>query len=235
MPSIVEIIAENVAEIRQRIAAAASRAGTDPASVAMVAVTKYVGPEKTRAVFQAGCPILGESRPQQLWPKAEALRDIPIHWHMIGHLQRNKVRRTLPIVKMVQSVDNLRLLETIDRIAGELSLKMPVLLEVNISGEADKHGFSPRAMPPLMAKMAKFSNIEIQGLMCMAALSAGTDDARRDFSALRALRDSLAGECPENVNLKELSMGMSNDFEAAVEQGATIVRVGSALFRGIPL
>ena len=239
MSNIAEQIAENVADVRRRIAEAAKRAGTDPADVALVAVTKYVGTLQTRAVFEAGCSILGESRPQQLWPKAETLADLPIEWHMIGHLQRNKIRRTLPLVKMIQSADNVRLLEALDRIAGELSLQMPILLEVNVSGESKKHGFEPQAMRPLMGQLGPFSNIKVQGLMCMASLSSGLDVARRevarrDFSTLRNLRDDLAGECPDNVDLKELSMGMSGDYEAAIEEGATIIRVGSALYRGIP-
>lgn len=233
MTNTAEIIAANVAAVRRRIADAAARAGADPQRITLVAVTKYVGPAETRAVFEAGCTVLGESRPQQLWPKAEALADLPIEWQMIGHLQRNKIRRTLPLVKMIQSVDNLRSIETIDRIAGELSLQMPILLEVNISSDAQKHGFSPQRMKPLMGELGQFSNVKIQGLMCMASLAGGMDAARRDFSALRELRQRLAGDCPENVELRELSMGMSRDYEAAIAEGATIVRVGSALYDGI--
>ena len=234
MSNIAVQIAENVADVRRRIAEAAARAGTNPADVALVAVTKYVDPRQTRAVFEAGCTILGESRPQQLWPKAEALADMPIEWHMIGHLQSNKIRRTLPLVKMIQSVDNARLLQAIDRIAGELSLQMPILLEVNVSDESGKHGFTPQTMRPLVGELGRFSNVKIQGLMCMASISGGVDVARRDFSTLRNLRDDLAGDCPDSVDLKELSMGMSGDYEAAIEEGATIVRVGSALYKGIP-
>jgi len=137
-------------------------------------------------------------------------------------------------VKMVQSVDNPKLLEAIDRIAGELSLQIPVLLEVNISGDAEKHGFEPDNMRPLMGELEKFSNVKVRGLMCMAALAGGPDEARRDFSALRNLRDGLAGDCPAGVEMTELSMGMSRDYELAIEEGATIVRVGSAFFDGIP-
>ncbi len=234
MSKISEIIAANVAAVRGRMADAAACAGTDPRRITLVAVTKYVGPAEARAVFEAGCTVLGESRPQQFWPKAEALTDLPIEWHMIGHLQRNKIRRTVPIVKMIQSVDNIRLMESIDRIAGELSLQMPILLEVNASGEAKKHGFPPASLRPLMGELGRLANVKIQGLMCMASLAGGVDSARRDFSALRELRDGLAGDCPEGVKLTELSMGMSRDYEAAIAEGATIVRVGSALYDGIP-
>lgn len=233
MRNITEIIAANVADVRSRMDAAAARAGADPRHIGLVAVTKYVGPAEARAVFEAGCTFLGESRPQQFWPKAQALADLPIQWHMIGHLQRNKIRRTLPLVKMVESVDNIRLLEAIDRTAAELSLQMPILLEVNISGDAQKHGFSPHELRPLLDELARFSNVKIQGLMGMASLSGGADAARRDFSALRELRDRLAGNCPPGVELKELSMGMSGDYELAIEEGATIVRVGSALYQGL--
>ena len=233
MSNISEIIAANVAEVRSRMAAAATRAGTDPRCVRLVAVTKYVGPAEARAVFEAGCTVLGESRPQQLWPKAEILADLPIQWHMIGHLQRNKIRRTLPLVTMVESVDNIRLLEAVDRTAGELSLQMPILLEVNISGDIEKHGFSPDSLEPLLDELGRFSNVKIQGLMGMASLLGGADAARRDFSALRELRDRLAKNCPLGVELKELSMGMSGDYELGIEEGATIVRVGSALYDGI--
>ncbi len=234
MSNISEIIATNVANVRGRIAAAAVRAGTDPQQISLVAVTKYFGPAETRAVFEAGCTILGESRPQQFWPKAEALADLPIEWHMIGHLQRNKIRRTLPLVKLIHSADNIRLIEATDRIGGELALEMPILLEVNISGDAEKHGFSPDKMEPLLDGLERFSNVKIKGLMCMASLAGGMNSARRDFSALRELRDRLAGNCPEGVELQELSMGMSRDYELAIEEGATIVRVGSALYNGIP-
>ena len=230
-----ERIAENIAVVRQRIADAAARAETDPADIDLVAVTKYVGVSQTRAVFEAGCRILGESRPQHFWPKAETLLDLPIEWHMIGHLQRNKVRRTLPLISMIESVDNMRLLESVDRIAAELSLKATVLLEVNISGELEKHGFKPAAMRLALEEIATFSNVEVRGLMGMAALAGGADAARRYFSAMRELRDELVGGCPDNVELKELSMGMSRDYEMAIEEGATIVRVGSALYEGVPL
>lgn len=234
MTNLSEIIAANVANVRGRIADAAARAGSDPQRITLVAVTKYVGAVETRAVFEAGCTALGESRPQEFWPKAETLADLGIDWHMIGHLQRNKIRRTLPLVKMVQSVDNIRLLEAIDRIAGELLLQAPILLEVNVSGDVKKHGFVSSTLRPLMSELEQFTNVRVRGLMCMASLAGGMDSARRDFSALRELREGLAADCPGNVELTELSMGMSRDYEQAIEEGATIVRVGSALYDGIP-
>ena len=226
-------IAKNVAEVRGRIAAAAARSGRRGEEITLVAVTKYVGPAEVRALVESGCTTLGESRPQQLWDKAEALRDLRVRWQMIGHLQRNKVRRTLPLVEMIQSADGPRVIEAIDRIAGELSRRVPILLEVNVSQEAAKHGFAPSAVEPFLEELAGYRNVEVRGLMCMARLQGGPDAARADFAGLRRLRDRLRERSPQGVVLDELSMGMSADFEAAIEEGATMVRVGSALFRGV--
>ena len=226
-------IAENVAEVRRRIAEAAARGGRSADDVTLVAVTKYVGPEVVRAVVEAGCTVLGESRPQQFCPKAESLDDLSVEWHMIGHLQRNKVRRTLPLVSMVQSADNRRLIDAIDRVAGELGLCMPILIEVNISGEEAKHGFAPEAVEPMLEELTGLANIEVRGLMGMASLAGGPDAARRDFVAMRQLAELLRKNCPPEIKLDELSIGMSRDYETAIEEGATLVRVGSALYEGI--
>ena len=223
-------IAENVAQVRGRIAAAAVRSGRTADDVILVAVTKYVSADVIRPLVAAGCHDLGESRPQQLWDKAEALADLSIRWHMIGHLQRNKVCRTLPLVTLIHSVDSVRLLAEIDE---QCSGALTVLLEVNISGEAAKHGFTSEAIEPLLTELVGYRNIAVRGLMCMAGLEGDREAARRDFTALRELRDRLRSNCPPNVTLDELSMGMSGDYETAIEEGATIVRVGSALFEGI--
>jgi hypothetical protein len=198
-----------------------------------VAVTKYVGTPEVRALVEAGCRLLGESRPQELGEKAEALSGLPIRWHLIGHLQRNKVRRTLPLVEMIESVDSLRLAAAIDRIAGELSLALPILLEVNVSGEPAKHGFQPAELEECLAELAGYGSVEVRGLMCMAGLEGSPEAARTDFAGLRQLRDHLRERCPEGIVLEDLSMGMSGDYEVAIEEGATIVRIGSALFRGV--
>lgn len=226
-------LAENLAQVQQRIADAATRSGRRTDDVLLVAVTKYVGVEIIEPLIDAGATVLGESRPQQFWPKAEALADRPIHWHMIGQLQRNKIRRTLPLVDLVHSAESQRLVEAIDRIAGELSLRVPILLEVNTSGDEAKHGFSPRELEGTLADLAPYQNVEIRGLMCMAGLGTGPEGARGDFAALRGLQDRLRGNCPAGVSMDELSMGMSGDYEVAIEEGATIVRVGSALYEGI--
>jgi pyridoxal phosphate enzyme (YggS family) len=233
MPELNEQIARNLAAVRTRIADAAARCGRKPDEITLVAITKYVGPPEIRALVEAGCIVLGENRPQALWEKAEGCADLPIRWHMVGHLQRNKVRRTLPLVEMVQSADSPRLIAAIDRVAAELSCRMPLLLEVNVSGDAAKHGFQPQGLGPFLEKLAGYEQVEVRGLMCMASFTGGLDAARRDFAALRQLRDRLRADCPDAVRLDELSMGMSGDFEVAIEEGATIVRIGSALYEGV--
>jgi PLP dependent protein len=222
-------LTDNLARIRRRIADAAERSGRTAESVTLVAVTKSVGVEQTRELALAGCLDLGEGRPQELWSKASAIADVPIRWHLIGHLQRNKVERTLPLVSMIHSVDSLRLLRTINAAAEALDRTVPVLLEVNISGDTAKHGFAPAEMPERIVETSACRRVEVRGLMAMAGLDGDADRARNDFRNLRELRDRLR-DLPGGEGLSELSMGMSGDFEAAVEEGATIVRVGSALF-----
>jgi len=216
------------------MAEAARRAGRSPSDVRLVAVTKYVGSDDVWALVAAGCRDLGESRPQQLWQKAAALKTADVSWHLIGHLQRNKVARTLPLVSLVHSGDNLRLLETLDAEAAHANCTpVPVLLEVNISGDTAKHGFQPHELGPLADRFACLPRIDIKGLMAMAGREGNLDDARREFSALRQLRDELRRAWAGRWSLDELSMGMSSDYEVAIEEGATLVRVGTALFEGL--
>jgi hypothetical protein len=233
MSDLVRRIAENLDRVRERIAESAAKSGRGPDRITLVAVTKYVGELESRAAFEAGCTVLGESRPQNLCSKAEALADLPVRWHLIGHLQRNKARRVLPLVEMIHSADSPRLIEAVDRMAAELSLRVPLLLEVNVSGETAKHGFEPDAVGIFFEQLSRLEHVEVRGLMCMAGLAGGPDAARRDFAALRELRDRLRKISPETISLDELSMGMSGDYQVAIEEGATMVRVGSALFEGV--
>jgi pyridoxal phosphate enzyme (YggS family) len=223
-------IAANLANIRERIAAAAKRSGRSADAVTLVAVTKYVDAATAGQLLQAGCSDLGEARPQELWSKAAAIADSDIRWHLVGHLQTNKVRRTLPLVALIHSVDSVKLLEVINSEAGALEHRIPVLLEVNVSGDTAKHGFQPTDVAKVLDRISTWPQVQMRGLMCMAALDGGLDVARRNFATLRDLRDKLATHCPPTLSLTELSMGMSGDFEVAIEEGATIVRVGSALF-----
>lgn len=233
-------IASNVAQVRERIATACRQAGREPESVRLVAVTKYVAADVTRLVLEAGLADLAESRPQEIWEKGAALAATvpPIRWHLIGHLQRNKVRRTLPLLAMLHTVDSLRLLEAIAQetagagAAGEAVCD--VLVEVNLTADPGRSGLAVADVPAVVRTAAAAPGLRLRGLMGMAGHpDAEAADARRDFARLRQLRDELAVTLPDPAALAELSMGMSGDFEAAILEGATIVRIGSALFEGI--
>lgn len=226
-------LAENLDQLRRRIEAAAAASGRPAGAVTLVAATKYVSAEIARQIAVAGCLDLAESRPQELWSKGAALADLPIRWHLIGHLQRNKIRRTLPLVTLLHSIDSARLLAALNDEACALGRRVDVLLEVNISGEAAKHGFQPAEVERQLSACVELAQVRVRGLMGMARLEGGPAEAERDFASLRALRDRLARNIPAAVSLAELSMGMSGDFEAAVRQGATLVRIGSALTEGI--
>jgi PLP dependent protein len=226
-------IADNVVRIRERIAEAARRSGRSPDSVTLVAVTKSLPTEIVGYLIDASCTRLGESRPQELWAKTAALADRQVGWHMIGHLQRNKIRRTLPLVELVQSVDSLRLLEALDTEAAVIGRRVDALLEINISDDANKTGLPADELPGALGKAATLTHVAVRGLMGMASLEGGPDAAARDFARLRELRDQV--DAPPGVSLAELSMGMSEDFEIAIAEGATIVRVGSALVEGIEI
>jgi pyridoxal phosphate enzyme (YggS family) len=238
---IVARLKDNVARVRERMAAAAARAGREHGA-RLIAVTKYVEPEVARLLaVECGVQDLAESRPQELWQKADALKDLPrIAWHLIGHLQRNKVKRTLPLVWYLQSVDSPRLLEEISREAVAQNLIANVLIEVNVSGDAAKHGVSPDQLEPLLSQVRTLPRVFVRGLMTMAGLESDPEQTRREFAALRQLKERmdlifqpLELDLPPQVTMIELSMGMSGDYEIAIEEGATMVRIGSALFEGI--
>lgn len=233
MPNAAAQIAENVAAVRARIGEAAARSGRSADSVTLVCVTKYAGIEATQALVDAGCLDLGESRPQELWHKHDALARSAIRWHMVGHLQRNKVARTLACAPLIHSVDSLRLAQSIDENARNLGPPARVLLEVNISGESAKHGFQPAAVEQALVEFANLPHLRVLGLMGMASGDGDLTTAQREFDHLRGLRDRLLVSCPPGISLDELSMGMSHDFDLAIEAGATLVRVGSALFEGL--
>ena len=226
-------IADNLLRVRERIARAAEAAGRSASDITLVGVTKYVGVREAAALVEAGCTDLGESRPQELWSKAGEFASASgrkVNWHLIGHLQRNKLRRTLPLVTLIHSVDSERLLaaintewQTLPNTSSNPAPPIRVLLEINTSHEAAKHGLAPHEVEPLLAAADQFPRVEICGLMTMAALEGGLAVAARNFAALRELADRF--------RLKERSMGMSGDFEVAIREGATIVRIGSALWQ----
>lgn len=224
-------IANHLKSIRARIRAAAEASGREASDVRLVAVSKTHPAEAVREAFEAGQTDFGESKVQ------EALEKIPllppgIAWHHIGHLQSNKIRRALPRFQLFHGVDRPDLAAQIDRIAGESGVSARVLLEVNVSGEASKFGFSPAALRSALPAILALPRVQVLGLMTMAPYSDDPQAARPFFSELRQLRDRLEQEFGHP--LPELSMGMSGDFEAAIAEGSTIVRVGSALFGSRP-
>jgi pyridoxal phosphate enzyme (YggS family) len=234
MPSPGQIIADNVARLRDRIAAAALGTNRRPEDVKLVAVTKYVDAATAALLLEAGCTTLAESRPQELWAKAAAPELVTARWHLVGRLQRNKVRRTLPLIELIHSVDSDRLLAEIDAQAAALDVSPSVLLEINCAQESAKQGFTAEEVRRLLPQLPKYPRVRVEGLMTMAALEGGLAVAHANFAALRNLRDELATQAPPGVELRELSMGMSGDFEAAIAEGATMVRLGSSLIEGLP-
>lgn len=230
--SIESRIAENYGDLQRRIEAACQHAQRPSSDVKLVAVTKYAQVEWIQELIQLGVCELGESRPQQLIERTELYPD-EIHWHLIGHLQRNKARRVLPLVSLIHSVDTFRLLGTLDRLAEESQRQPRVLLEVNMSGESAKHGFSQQELVENWNNVLECRHLQIDGLMTMAALTEDVEATRPVFRGLRELRDRLITLSPPSVPLAELSMGMSRDFEVAIEEGATILRIGSSLFEGL--
>jgi PLP dependent protein len=221
------MIPENIASLRARIAEAAGRARRTPGEITLVAVSKTHGPEAVMEAAAAGLTVFGENRVQEARAKAP-LVSAPVSWHLIGHLQSNKVRQALGLFQRIHSIDKLDLARDVNRVAGELGLKPKVFLEVNVGGEESKFGFDPEALRGAMPELLGLEHLSIEGLMAIPPLVSEPGEARPYFVALRELRDRLSTEC--GVKLPELSMGMSGDFEVAIEEGATFVRVGTALF-----
>lgn len=225
-------IAANLSGVQHRISEACAASDRSPAEITLVAVTKYARPEWVAGLVRHGVRDLGESRPQQLARRAPAYADT-LHWHLIGQLQRNKVRGTLPLTAMIHSVDSHRLLDRIDRLAGQDGLRPNILLEVNVSGETAKSGFAPQELLDQWTHIRAAAHAQIQGLMTMAPRVEHPEQTRTVFRDLRDLRDRLRDAEHDSEILPELSMGMSADFEVAIQEGATLVRVGSRLFEGL--
>jgi pyridoxal phosphate enzyme (YggS family) len=225
------LLRRSLASVEERIQAACARAGRRREEITLVAVTKTVSAEVARLVPQLGVYDLGESRPQELWRKAAALEDVPgVRWHQIGHLQRNKVERTLPLVHCIHSVDSLRLLEALEQEARRTDRTVPIFLEINASGEEEKHGFAPEALPQLKDTLGELTHLHALGLMTMAAYTEDPEATRPTFALLRRLREQLQQDLGQAHPMNQLSMGMSNDFEVAIEEGATSIRLGTILF-----
>lgn len=228
-----DLLQERLAAVEERLQAACQRSGRARQDITLVGVTKTVSPAVAALLPNLGVVNLGESRPQELWRKA-ALLPTSVHWHLVGHLQRNKIERTLPLVQLIHSVDSLRLLEALEQEAAKRTSPAAVLLEVNASREANKHGFIPEEVPQLVPVITALKHVRVMGLMTMAAFEEEPERCRPTFAMLRGLRERLAGEIDLPHTVQHLSMGMSHDFEVAIEEGATMVRIGTALFEGLP-
>jgi pyridoxal phosphate enzyme (YggS family) len=213
-------VAENVHRVRERIAAAALRAGRDAADVVLMAAAKTKGPELVRAALAAGVCDVGENYVQEAEEKRAAI-DLPARWHLIGHLQRNKARRAVSTFDVVQTVDSAALAASLARHCAAARRRVAVMIEVKLAAEATKHGVEPEAVPELAAALRQHESLALQGLMAIPP-PATAAETRRHFRRLR--------ELGERVGVAQLSMGMSDDFELAIEEGATLVRVGRGIF-----
>lgn len=220
MPAAIDIAA-NLERVNERIARACERGGRSPEAVTLVAVTKTVGLSEIRTAYSLGVKDFGENRVQEAAAKIGQLTDLvprPV-WHMVGHLQTNKAKVAVGLFDIIHSVDSVRLAGILSRQAVKT---LPVLLEVNVSSEASKSGFTPAKVAPALDEITRLAHLEVRGLMTIAPLAADTESVRLVFRRLRRMRDGLG--------LEHLSMGMTDDFEVAIEEGATIIRVGRAIF-----
>ncbi len=220
-------IDERLADVRSRIEIAAKKSNRAPAEIALVAVTKKQAAEKVREAFAAGQMLFGESRVQEACAKISLLPS-QIRWHFIGHLQANKIRHALPLFELIHSVDSFDLAQQLDRIAREDGFFPRALLQVNVAGEGSKFGFAPGALADTMEQLLSLDRLMLEGLMTIPPLGENAEVSRKYFATLRELRDEL--ETRFGCQLPHLSMGMSGDFEVAIEEGATLVRIGSAIF-----
>ncbi len=231
---ILEIIRSNSIDIQQRMEAAFEQSEFRDKNPKLIAVTKYAEPEWIEALVELGSRDFGESRPQQLAQRKAWLADVSdLNWHQIGHLQRNKVRPVIESGAIIHSVDSWRLLDRIEEISGELDLTTPLLLQINISGEKQKTGFNPDEFLSEIDRLQSLCHCQVNGLMSMAPDTEEESIIRNVFRELRIFRDRVCQQLPANLQLPELSMGMSGDFEIAIEEGATMVRIGSELYRGL--
>jgi pyridoxal phosphate enzyme (YggS family) len=223
------LVKANISHIRNTIADAAARSGRDASGVRLMAVTKTVDDDRIMEAIEAGVEIIGESYVQEAKRKIEKMGRT-IDWHMIGYLQSNKAKYAVKLFDMIHSVDRMDLAHELDKRAKAADLMIKILIEVNVSGEESKSGVPCKDAIRLIRKVSSLNNLSIQGLMTMPPWFDDSEDARPYFVALRELRDRILDENVERVEMRELSMGMSGDFEVAVEEGSTIVRVGRSIF-----
>jgi pyridoxal phosphate enzyme (YggS family) len=227
---------ERLDAVRARIERAVRRAGRDPGAVTLVAASKTVSVDRLAEAVACGCRIFGENRVQEALAKIDAVKgDGGIEWHLIGPLQPNKVKHAVGRFALLHAVDRLDVAERLDRAARERGLTQRVLLEVNVAGETTKHGFRPGDLKSAVERMGAFAGLRVLGLMTIPPPAEKPEDTRPHFRRLRALAEEVEAMRVPGVSMKELSMGMSADFEIAIEEGATLVRVGTALFGPRPV
>lgn len=225
--NMMQTISERLVEVRGKLAEAAQRAGCRPEEITLVAISKTYPADRIREAMEAGQWVFGENRVQEALSKAAVLPG-RLSWHLVGHLQTNKIRKALRLFALFHGVDSVDLVRSIDRIAAGMGVFPRILLEVNISGEASKFGFVPVVLETCAEELLSLRNVQIEGLMTMAPLAPDPEHSRPFFAKLRKFRDRLAQRT--NAPLSVLSMGMSGDYQVAVEEGATLVRIGTALF-----
>lgn len=222
-----------IAQVHERIRMACNRVGRDPKSVTLVAVTKTLSRERVEEAIRSGLAVLGENRVQEAQRKIAAIK-LPAEWHLIGHLQSNKARLAVPLFRRIHSIDGSRLAEKINEAAAEFDplghSPLQVLVQVNVSGEESKSGVAPGDLIPLVETIARLRHISVGGLMTIPPICEGLESTRPFFRNLRQLAEEVAERRIPGVKMNDLSMGMSEDFEVAIEEGATIVRIGRALF-----
>jgi len=223
-------IASNIARVREGIAAACARAGRRPEEVRLIAISKTMPAERVRSAFEAGLTDFGENRVQEAEAKRPALADLEITWHMVGHLQTNKAKPARELFQWVHSIDSLRLAEKLDKAATVESQRLPVLLEVNLGEEETKSGAGVTEVLQLVEQVSCLETLQLRGLMTIPPFFEDPEQVRPYFRRLRELAGEIASRQLPNVAMRELSMGMSHDFEVAIEEGATMVRVGTAIF-----
>lgn len=224
-------ISERIDQIRDRMAAATRSCGRDPASVGLVGVTKTVSADAIRDAMAAGIDILGESYLQESIPKIKALAGEPVKWHFIGHLQSKKAKDAVRYFDLIHSVDSVKLATALDRAAEKINKIQDILIQVNVAGETTKSGLGPDEVMGVIKEISRLSHVRVTGLMTLPPFfDEAPERVRPYFTALAALRDRIEIENTPNVLMRELSMGMTGDFETAIEEGATLVRVGTAIF-----
>lgn len=222
-------IAENIADVRSRIAAACQRSGRSPDTVQLIAVTKTIAPEQIQLAVNAGARVLGENRVQEVLQKYEVIGP-DVQWHLIGHLQTNKVRQIIDRVALIHSLDSLHLAHELQKRASQRGRPVEVLIEVNVGEEASKFGLSIEEVPDFLRSLREMDFIRVRGLMTVAPFLEDPEDVRIVFRRLKKLFDEMKALDLPNVRMEHLSMGMTHDFEVAIEEGATMVRVGTGIF-----